>query len=733
MTSIYLSKIPDKSHVATIQHMYAAENVICSTTFNQYVLIKINEELKILCKHVPQINFTNTFARCEMSVVQHMPNQYIDPSVVKLDIPIECIEKVTVCNAKRIFVSVIFSDVKYQNDWSNDTLSLTKVIKNCLRLFVVHNHCIVNLNKLGSNRTLNIVYILIHRTDCNNNAARITTDTNIVIIKTMSYLQFQQVEIGLKVEPVFGLASQVSCLKNIIEVAKTTKKLYQCSFFCNQIMLIGPSGCGKTRLVQHVAASLKCILLNFLSTDFINSDPGSTEISIRNLFLKAKLMIQQDKKTVCIIMLEKSESILNGKNTNAKRICAQLQDCLATIQNQPRILVISTTSLPQFIDPSFKQGSRFSYEIYIGVPSESERSEMFFGFFKNLNIDIDSNISYILARLTPGYTAADIELVTKEFSNNPSIILELKNGSSINAIKLLSKYPASSLKSGIGQVITKSESIRNTNLGGLKEAKSLFDICIKWPLIYPESYRYFAVTPPKGVLLYGPPGCGKTSLVRAIASSSDLNVLTVMAAELYSLYLGVTETNISQLFQRARSNVPSILFIDEIDALVSCRTEHKESAGFEDRVLSTFLVEMDGISNNNELGQGVIVVAATNRPDKIDAALLRPGRFDKQIYVPPPSSSDERLDILSTIINSPNKKIPISDTSILDEIAHLTDRFSAADLASIIKEAGMVCLTNEGPNFTSVKREHFMEALNFVKPSLTGEQVLWYENFASRR
>ncbi|XP_060843517.1 ATPase family gene 2 protein homolog B-like [Rhopalosiphum padi] len=732
MDTIFLSAIPDSKGTTMIQKLYASDTILDNSQFNQYVLLKISDNAKILCKIIPRVICSNVFASCDPSVIKHAPHKLINPLTVKLEMSInkEHIEPIGVANSKRMVVSVVFKDVKHQHIWSKNLFKLADAINNLLRLFVVHNDCVVNLKRLKLKQNFNIDFILVHKTDCKNNAARINSDTTIMVIKTMSAIQFYQAEIGLEVPPLFGMESQVKCLKSIIKAAKNG-----CSPLCNMILLIGPSGSGKTRLVTHVSASLKCILFDIISTDLVKADPGSTESVIRGLFKRVQLLLEQDSKIVCIIMLEKAESMLNSKSSNAKRICAQIQDCLTSIKNSCRIIVIATTSMPHLIDASFKQGSRFSYEIYIGVPSEKERVKLIQGFCGILNINIKSNIVSDLAKLTPGYTSADLELIFKEILNESNLISELEMGILYGTILLIAKYPASSLRSGIGQVITKSESCSTTTLGGLTNVKLMLDVCIKWPLIHPKAFKYFAVPPPKGVLLYGPPGCGKTSLVRSIASSANLNVLTAMAAELYSPYLGVTEANISQLFQRARANVPAVLFIDEIDSLVSCRSEgNKGSSGFDDRVLSTFLVEMDGITNDTEHGQGVVIVAATNRPDNIDTALLRPGRFDRQIYVPPPQTIEERFNILHTIVNNPQQSMPLSDSSILNEVALMTDRFSAADLAIVVKEAGLSCLTKDGlKTFTTVKKEHFEDALANVKPSLSEEQILWYNNFSSRQ
>lgn len=234
MEKIYLSNVPDSKGTSSIQKLYASDNLLATSFFNQYVLLQISDSAKILCKVIPQLTSTDIFASCDASVVKHAHNKLINPLLVKLDVPIkkEHIEPICVTNAKRMVVSVIFNDVKHQNIWSKDLPKLTVIIRHLLRLFVVHNDCIVSLKRLKLSQNFNIDFILIHKTDCENNAARTNSETSIMVIKTMSTIQFYHGEIGLEVEPLFGLESQVACLKNIINAARNG-----CNSLCNMVSM----------------------------------------------------------------------------------------------------------------------------------------------------------------------------------------------------------------------------------------------------------------------------------------------------------------------------------------------------------------------------------------------------------------------------------------------------------------------------------------------------------------
>lgn len=235
MDTIFLSALPVSKGLAVIQKLYAFESILDSnsSTFNQYVLLKLSDEAKILCKLVPQPIASNTFATCDPSVVKHAPNKFINPfTSVKLEVSInkDHLETVNVSNAKRMVVSVIFRDVKHQNLWSKDLTKLAEAVKYLLQLFVVHDNCIVNLKRLGLKQKMNIDFILVHKTDCKNNAARTTLETCVMVIKTMSSMHFYHAEIGLEVPPLFGLKPQVTFLKKIIKAARNG-----CSPLCNQV------------------------------------------------------------------------------------------------------------------------------------------------------------------------------------------------------------------------------------------------------------------------------------------------------------------------------------------------------------------------------------------------------------------------------------------------------------------------------------------------------------------
>lgn len=308
-------------------------------------------------------------------------------------------------------------------------------------------------------------------------------------------------------------------------------------------------------------------------------------------------------------------------------------------------------------------------------------------------------------------------------------------------LEAFKKIQPSSLRSIIG--LTDVNPIDWEQIGGLEDVKLKLKQSVEWPLKFPQEFVRMGLTQPKGILLYGPPGCAKTTLVRALATSCHCSFVSVSGADLFSPFVGDSERALSQVFQQARANTPAIVFLDEIDSIVGSRSISKTKCGVQERVLSVLLNELDGIgfktterrgnksdqSESQEIfHRNVMVVAATNRPEMIDDALLRPGRIDKVIYIPPPDEKG-RLSILKIC----TKNMPLESDVSLEKLAEETLLFSGADLGNLCKEAALLALQENGLEATNVKQEHFKKSLTIVKPSLCYKDLILYEKLFQRQ
>ncbi|HDN75679.1 MAG TPA: AAA family ATPase, partial [Acidilobales archaeon] len=271
------------------------------------------------------------------------------------------------------------------------------------------------------------------------------------------------------------------------------------------------------------------------------------------------------------------------------------------------------------------------------------------------------------------------------------------------------------------EVLVEVPEVHWDDIGGLDDVKQQLREAVEWPLKHPESYERLGIEPPKGILLYGPPGCGKTLLAKAVATESGANFIAVKGPEILSKWVGESEKAVREIFKKARTYAPAVIFFDEIDAIAPLRGAYADTSVME-RVVSQLLTEMDSI----ERLTNVVVIAATNRPDLVDPALLRPGRFEKLIYVPPPDLK-ARIEILKVH----TRKVPLSKDVDLGRIAELTEGYSGADLAALVREAALTAL-REDINARHVTMEHFMKALKVVPPSLTKDMIKFYEEWGRR-
>ncbi len=456
---------------------------------------------------------------------------------------------------------------------------------------------------------------------------------------------------------------------------------------------------------------------------------GQTEENLRKIFEEA------EKNAPSIIFIDEIDAIAPKREEVSgeveKRTVAQLLSLMDGLKSRGKVVVIAATNIPHAIDPALRRAGRFDREIEIPVPDREGRLEILKIHTRNMPLDKDVDLEW-LADITHGYVGADLMALCKEAAMNalrrvlpeikwkegeelPKDVLEklvVKKEDFENALKVVEP-------SAMREVLVEIPKVKWDDIGGLEEVKQQLKEMVEWPLKYPESFEKLGITPPKGILLYGPPGCGKTLLAKAVANESGANFISVKGPELLSKWFGESEKKIRELFKRAKQVSPCIIFFDEIDALAPRRGLGMHEAT--ERIVSQLLTEMSGI----EEMKNVVIIAATNRPDLIDPALLRPGRIDRFVLVPAPDEKG-RLEILKVH----TRKMPLKNVD-LKELAKRTEGFSGADLEALCREAAMNAL-RENIKAKEVTKKHFEEALKKITPSIDQKMMKYYEKFVER-
>ncbi|KAJ3137658.1 hypothetical protein HK100_000502 [Physocladia obscura] len=524
-----------------------------------------------------------------------------------------------------------------------------------------------------------------------------------------------------------GLESAFNSLYDLImlpllhsELVKTLNTEYP-----KGVLLWGPPGVGKTMLVTAVAKCCGTNLITMNGSEIFGTLLGETEERIRAKFDEASSLATKFES--CILFIDEIDSIAPNRNESLQtesRMVATLLTLLDGVKSRQKLIVIGATNRPNAIDAALRRPGRLDREIAIDTPNEVAR----LWILKSLTIDrgmaVDENIDLnAIAVSTNGYVGADLAALCRE-----AAIFCLEHDrervSQMDFVHALSVTTPSTIR---GYSVNVPGNLTWDSVGGLDNVKLKLKQCVEWPITRRDVFLRLGLKPPRGVLLYGPPGCSKTTLVKIIACTSNATFLSINGATLYSPFVGDSEASVRALFQRARLSSPSVIFFDEIDAIVGSRDlsgvgDRGSRDTIQESVLSTLLNEMDGIEAVND----VLVVGATNRPDMIDAALMRPGRFDKIIYVPPPNE-EARLKILEIY----SKCMPMSGNINLSSIAKRTSRFTGADLESLCREAAFAAL-RESQGAGTVEMHHFEDALfNSVKPSLSWDMIKQYEGLSS--
>jgi len=533
------------------------------------------------------------------------------------------------------------------------------------------------------------------------------------------------------------------------------------------ILLHGPPGCGKTMLCEAVAAELGLPFVQVSAPSIVSGMSGESEKAIREHFDIAK------KLAPCVMFIDEIDTITPKRETAQRemerRMVGQLLTCmddLALEKNDGKpVIVLAATNRPDSLDPALRRAGRFDTEINIGVPNAPVREQILRAQTRQTEVADDVDFTK-LAKMTPGFVGADLESLVLKAGNvsNLKYLSALKTraqaleaeaepetmdiddepdqlqsqphahqpiSETVSSFRALNKLltdqnnvtdipddPITMADFEIALLSVQPSAKREgfatipettwSNIGALQSVRHQLVNAVVKPIQSPEKYEKFGIAIPAGVLLWGPPGCGKTLLAKAVANESKANFISVKGPELLNKYVGESERAVRQVFFRARSSVPCVIFFDELDALVPKRDDALSDASA--RVVNTLLTELDGISNRS----GIYVIAATNRPDMIDSAMLRPGRLGKHLYVGPPGA-DERVEILTTIM----ARMPVADQGLAEFARRCTD-FTGADLNNLAYEAAQLAVQREGD---VVELEDLEVALGSVKPSVSKKEL----------
>ncbi|MEM4160694.1 MAG: CDC48 family AAA ATPase [Thermoplasmata archaeon] len=541
--------------------------------------------------------------------------------------------------------------------------------------------------------------------------------------------------VGVAYEDIGGLKEQLQRVKETVELPLKHPELFERMGITppKGVLLYGPPGTGKTLIAKAVANEANASFFSIQGPEIMSKFYGGSEERLRQIFEEAK------EKAPSIIFIDEIDSIAPRRDEVQgdveRRVVAQLLTLMDGLSPRGNVIVIAATNREDAVDPALRRPGRFDREIEIGVPTAEGRKEILQIHTRDMPLEGSEEerekLLTELASITHGFVGADLAALAREAAMNalrrylpeidpdkpvPPEILEkmrVTREDFMNALKVVEP-------SALRDISVEIPNVKWEMIGGLEEVKQQVRELVELPLKNPEAYKRMGIEPLKGLLLYGPPGTGKTLIAKAVATESEANFISVKGPELISKWVGESEKAIREVFKKARQVAPCIIFFDEIDAIAPVRGLHSDS-GVTERMVNQLLTSMDGI----EKMQGVIVIGATNRPDILDPALLRTGRFDRLVYVPPP---DEKTRL--AILKIHTAKMPLRDVN-LEEIAKRLEMYSGADIAGVVREAALIAL-RKNINAGFVTKEDFEEAIANSKPSLTAEQIKFYEEFNKR-
>ena len=528
-------------------------------------------------------------------------------------------------------------------------------------------------------------------------------------------------------EDLGGLTKEIQKIREMIELPLRHPEIFERVGVeaPKGVLLYGPPGTGKTLLAKAVANETNANFYSIAGPEIMGKFYGESEERLRGIFKEAQ------ENAPSIIFIDEIDSIAPKREEVSgeleKRIVSQLLTLMDGLESRGKVVVIAATNRPDALDPALRRPGRFDREIEIGIPDEKSRFEILQIHTRGMPMEPDVKLDEI-ARVTHGFVGADLQALAKEAALLavrrvlPEISMEETKvpAKTLNKIKVRMNDFQEALRdvqpSAMREVLVQVPNVKWEDIGGLTSVKEELTEAVEWPLKYGKLFLKGDVKPPKGILLYGPPGTGKTLIAKAVANESEANFISIKGPELISKWVGESEKGVREIFRKARAAAPCVIFFDELDAIAPRRTSGESDSQVTERVVSQLLTEMDGLE---EL-KGVVVLGATNRPDIIDEALLRPGRFDKILRIPPPDQ-EGRIEILKIH----TKKKPLAKDVDIVKLAELTEGYTGAQVAAVANAASVMAIkqfvkvhgkdADNAPGDLTITMRDFEEAIKETK------------------